>query len=177
MSRIITEPFILGIPHEHRFLCFPIKRESPHKTLPIFQTCEMRTVLPIFNTERECVRFRNEVMSQYHTHLSDWEFFPVPENDYKLPKRCISVYVENVLHPSTPKSITFQSQPVSFDFNDENLIAYMSLQAHMGFMVVRSFGVENHILSLNGLFVDSSYEHVQPEQHLHYLCENLENLI
>lgn len=181
---MITEPFILGVPNEQRILCFPVKTPLQSGThakrvpLPVFESFETRPVLPIFNTEKECLRFRNDVMSRYHTHMSDWDIFHMPDDELMLPKRCVPVYVENTLQPSKkPKSITFQSRPLSFDFKDEHLISYMSLQAYMGFLVVKSFGIENQILSINGLFVDSAYENLQPEQHIHYLRDNLENLI
>jgi hypothetical protein len=180
----ITKPFILGIPTEQRWFCFPIKThiqaESKKKKVPlsVFESFETRPVLPIFNTEKECMRFRNEIMSRYHTHISDWEIFHIPDEYHSLPKRCVSVYVENTLQPAKkPDSIMFQSRPVSFDFKDEKLISYMGLYAYMGFLVVTSFCIENHILSINGLFVDSSYDNLQSEQHVHYLRDNLKNLV
>lgn len=169
-------PYVLCVPDENRFLCFPV---TPHqqgankKRLPLFESFDTRPILPIFQSESDCVRFRSDVMSKYHTHLSDWELFHTSEEKNYTP-----VYVENALIPhANPKNIAFHSRPTPFDFADEDLIVYMSLQACMGFLVVKAFNVDNHILSINGLLVESSYHDVDPEQHNRYLCENLENLL
>lgn len=185
MNTIVTQ-WVLSIhqdgtkhPDKRRFMCFPVRsrNRSPTKPLPLFESFETRPVLPIFPSKSECLRFRDEVVCHYHSHMTEWEmYFPI--DDRALPDRCRSVYVENALrNRSQPKNDTFQSHPVPFDFsNDEdNIVVTMSLRSHMGFFVVHSFDVCDQILSMNGVLVDSSYDNVSSEEHVRYLCDNLEN--
>ena len=176
MNGIVTPQWALCIRCDKtRFMCFPVRSKKSHSTKPphLFESFETRPVLPIFSSEPECLRFRYEVVCKYHSHMTEWEMYFLMD-DRVLPDRCRSVYVENALrNRSKPKNDTFQSHPVPFEFSD--LVSTMSLRSHMGFFVVHSFDVCDHILSMNGVLVDSTYEDVSGDEHLRYLCETLEN--
>lgn len=177
MDHIATQ-WVLSIPDEHkpRFMCFPVEHKPANvkAALPMFASFQTRPVVPIFHTKRECVRFRDEVVCRYHSHVTQWEiYFPV--SDVVLPDLCRSVYVENTLrNRSKPQNDTLQSHPVPFDFSNKDLIVTMSLRSNTGFFVVDSFDVCDRILSMNGVLVESSYENVSSDEHLQYLCDKLD---
>lgn len=178
MDRIVTT-WVLCIYDEQkpRFMCFPVdyKPANTNAVLPIFASFQTRPVVPIFHNKREGLRFRDEVVCRYHSHMTRWEMYYRVDDNGVLPALCRSVYVENTLrNRSKPKNDTLHSHPVPFDFSDKDLIVSMSLQSNTGFLVVDTFDVCDRILSMNGVFVESSYENVSRDEHMQYLCDKLD---
>lgn len=176
MDHIATQWVLCISEKQPRFMCFPVeyKPTNTKASLPMFASLQTRPVVPIFHSKREGLRFRDEVVCRYHSHMTQWELY-YPVDDGVLPDLCRSVYVENTLrNRSKPKNDTLQSHPVPFDFSNKDLIVSMSLRSNTGFFVVDSFDVCDHILSMNGVLVESSYENVSSDEHLRYLCDKLD---
>jgi hypothetical protein len=178
MDHIATK-WVLCIPdkQQQRTMCFPVEYKPATNTtapLPIFASFQTRPVVPIFHSKREGLRFRDEVVCRYHSHMTEWEMYYSANDNGVLPDLCRMVYVENTLrNRSKPKNDTFQSHPVPFDFSNKDLIVSMSLQSNTGFFMVDSFDVSKQILSMNGVLVESSYENVSGDEHVKYLCDKL----
>lgn len=184
----LINPWVLCITGEsidyykHKFMCFPVSRTQnvamkPSVPSPLFESFETRPVLPIFPSESECVRFRNQVMRKYVPHTSEWNMYGSFSDTRTLPDLCSAVYVENVLRDEVPQSVAFDSKPVPFDFSNEDIILSMALQSQMGFFVVDSFDITNGILSMHGVITESSYENVSSDEHLEYMHGVLNQLI